>query len=131
MAVIMQYNNQRSSIKRFCYSELLGTACRKLSFKCENVYYSNCCFMLCHATHSICVEHAIFSHCQFCIRCPGVQSAFYTFTDTLLNKHAHNLHQKSKNTEPQPVFWKLSTTCTVKFNLYILNIKKIKLIQIE
>lgn len=87
--------------------------------------------MLCHSTQSICMNHAIFSHCQFYIRYPRVQSAFYIFTETLLNKHAHNLHQKSKATEPQPVLWKLSATCTVKFNLYILNVQNIKLIQIE
>lgn len=127
----MQYNNQRSSIKRLCYSELLGTACRKLSFKCENIYYSNCCLVLCHSTHSICVDHALFSHCQFCIRCPRDQSAFYIFTETLLNKHAHNLHQKSKNIEPQPVLWKLSTTHTAKVQLTYSNVQKIKLIQIE
>jgi len=34
---------------------------------------------------------------------PWVQSAFYIFTETLLNKHSHNLHQESKNIEPQPV----------------------------
>ena len=127
----MQYNNQKSSIKRLCYSELLGTARRKISFKCENIYYSNCYLVLCHSTHSICVDHAIFSHCQFCIRCPRAQSALYIFTETLLNKHAHNLHQKSKNTEPQPLLWKLCTTCTVKFNIHILNVQKIKLIQFE
>lgn len=127
----MQHNNQKSSIKRLCYSELLGTACKKISFKCENIYYSNCCLVLCHPTHSICVDHAIFSHCQFRIRCPRVQNAFYIFTETLLNKHAHNLHQKSNNTEPQPVLWKLCTTCTVKFNVHILDVQKIKLIQTE
>lgn len=62
---------------------------------------------------------------------PWVQSAFYIFTETLLNKHSHNLHQESKNIEPQPVLWKLSTTCTVKFNLRIPNVQKIKFIQTE